>query len=269
MIEKIKNHFTLFTKPWPDKSLPELAKFVKDLGFDGVELPVRPDYQVTSETVTKGLPEAARILGDHGVKIGSVAGSLSGKTDETLIAARGEAGVPILRMLERIDMSKGYHRWVDEIHREYDRLMPALEKHNVALGVQNHYGYFVASAIGSCHFVQKYDPKRVGIVLDTAHCGLDGEPDDMAIDIAFPRLLMVNLKNGYWRRTTGTEAEDVQWEVYWTNARQGLTSWPVVARELKKRGYQGDYCLHAEYTAEEDVDRLIAEDIVYARSLFA
>jgi sugar phosphate isomerase/epimerase len=117
--------------------------------------------------------------------------------------------------------------------------------------------------------VEAYDPKRVGIVLDTAHCGLDGEPDDMAIDIAYPRLLMVNLKNGFWKRVTGPEAEDVQWKVHWTNARQGLTSWPVVARELKKRGYGGDYCLHAEYTAEEDVERLIAEDIVYAKSLFA
>ena len=30
--------FTLFTKPWPGKSLQELAGFVKNLGFDGVEL---------------------------------------------------------------------------------------------------------------------------------------------------------------------------------------------------------------------------------------
>ena len=66
--------YTVFTKPWQKKSLPELARFVSDLGFDGIELPVRPGYQVEPENVAKGLPEAARILGDHGVRIGTVAG---------------------------------------------------------------------------------------------------------------------------------------------------------------------------------------------------
>ena len=62
--------FTVFTKPWT-MPLPELAGFVKTLGFDGVELPVRPGYQVEPETVTEALPEAARILADHGLKIGN------------------------------------------------------------------------------------------------------------------------------------------------------------------------------------------------------
>jgi sugar phosphate isomerase/epimerase len=54
--------YTVFTKPWQTKSLPELARFVSDLGFDGIELPVRPGYQVEPENITKDLPEAARIL---------------------------------------------------------------------------------------------------------------------------------------------------------------------------------------------------------------
>ena len=69
-----RTQFTVFTKPWPDMSLPELARFIQKLGFHGVELPVRPGYQVVPENVEKGLPEAARIFADHGVKIGSVAG---------------------------------------------------------------------------------------------------------------------------------------------------------------------------------------------------
>jgi sugar phosphate isomerase/epimerase len=86
--------YTVFTKPWPSKSLSELGAFVKGVGFDGVELPVRPKFQVEPESVAKGLPEAAKILGDHGVSIGKVAGP----TDEATIAACGEAGVPIIRI---------------------------------------------------------------------------------------------------------------------------------------------------------------------------
>ena len=42
--------FTLFTKPWRTP-IPELASMVADLGFDGVELPVRPGYPVNPDNM--------------------------------------------------------------------------------------------------------------------------------------------------------------------------------------------------------------------------
>jgi len=57
--------FVVFTKPWKIP-LPELAAFVKGLGFDGIELPVRPGFQVEPQDVARKLPEAVRILGDLG-----------------------------------------------------------------------------------------------------------------------------------------------------------------------------------------------------------
>ena len=43
--------FTVFTKPWREPTIEALADHVKALGFDGVELPVRPGYQVPPEAV--------------------------------------------------------------------------------------------------------------------------------------------------------------------------------------------------------------------------
>ena len=37
--------------------------------------------------------------------------------------------------------------------------------------------------------------------------------------------------------------------------------------DLARRGYEGPLCLTAEYTDEGAVDRLIAEDIGYVKSL--
>ena len=84
--------FTVFTKPWRDKPLAELARFVRDLGFQGVELPVRPGYQVPPENVTKGLPEAGKIFADHGLKIGTIAGPTDEKTNR-----RHVLGAPCMR----------------------------------------------------------------------------------------------------------------------------------------------------------------------------
>lgn len=41
------------------------------------------------------------------------------------------------------------------------------------------------------------------------------------------------------------------------------------AEELKRRGYNGTVCLTAEYTDSAATDRLLAEDILYAKALFA
>jgi len=255
--------YTVFTKPWKVPT-PELGKLVSDLGFDGIELPVRPEYQVEPENVAKGLPEMAKQLADFGVKIYSVAGP----NDETMIAACAEAGVPIIRVMVSVK-DEGYLAAVENAQREYDTLMPLLEKHGVQLGVQNHCNNFVGSAIGLRHLMEKYDPKYVGAVWDAAHCAFDGELPKLAIDIVWSHLSMVNLKNGIWKRTNGPEAEVAAWTTYWTSGRQGLASWPKVVDELKKRDFSGIVCLTAEYSDHDSVDRLIAEDIAFAKSLFA
>ncbi len=254
--------YTVFTKPWK-MPVSELGEHVSRLGFDGIELPVRPGFQVEPEHVGRDLPKVARQLGEFGVKIASVAGP----ADEPTVAACAEAGVPIIRVMARIE--GGYMATVAQLQREYDALVPALDRYGVTLGVQNHCDRFVANASGLLHLVGRYDPKHVAAVWDAAHEALNGTEPEFALDIIWPHLCMVNLKNGFWLRTNGPEAETARWKHYWTGGRHGLASWPRVVAELKKRDYQGVVCLTAEYSDETAVDRLIAEDVAYAKSLFA
>lgn len=255
--------FTVFTKPWK-LPLPELAQFVKKLGFDGVELPVRPGFQVSPDNVVQGLAEAVRIFRDYGLKIGTVAG----ETDERTIAACGDCGIPIIRICVGIPCEKDYLTTIADIQRQWDALVPLLDRHGVAIGVQNHCDRCIANAMQLHHAIAKYDPKHICAVWDAAHNALDGEMADIALDTIWSHLRVVNLKNAYWRRTNGPEAEYATWATYWTTGRCGRANWPWVADELKKRRFTGDVCLTAEYTDHAAVDRLIAEDIAFAKSLF-
>ena len=255
--------YSVFTKPWRMPA-PELGAFVQRLGFDGIELPVRPGYQVEPERIAQDLPVVARQLADHGVKIFSVAGP----TDEPTVAACGEAGIPFIRVMAEIPTDTGYLEAVAEIQRRYDALIPLLDKHNVALGVQNHCGRFVPNALALRHCISKYDPKHVAAVWDAAHEALVGTEPEFAIDTIWSHLRMVNLKNAYWRRTKGPEAEDVEWHSYWTTGRQGLARWPRVARELRRRKWAGIVCLTAEYQDPGEAARLIVEDFTFARPFF-
>ncbi len=258
--------FSLFTKPWRTP-LPELAQFAARLGFDGIELPVRPGYQVLPENVARDLPAAARLLADHGLKIFSVAPP-GGPIGEPFIAACAEAGVPVIRVMAPIG-EDGYLASVARLQREYDALLSLLEKHGGQIGVQNHCDRMVCNAMGLRHLMERYDPRLIGAVWDAAHNALNGEEPELAIDIIWSHLCMVNLKNAFWRRVGGPEAEDVRWRPWWTTGRQGLASWPRVAAELRRRAYRGVICLTAEYSDESAVDRLIAQDVGYAKALFA
>jgi sugar phosphate isomerase/epimerase len=254
--------WSVFTKPWKTP-IPELGKFVHKLGFDGIELPVRPGFQVEPANAAKGLPQAVRQLADEGVKICSIAGN----ADEPTIAACAEAGVPIIRVMAGIG-KEGYLATVAKHQKEYEALAPLLEKHKVTIGVQNHCGNCVTSAIGLRHLMEKFNPKHVAAVWDPAHCALAGEEPHLAIDIVWSHLCMVNLKNCQWVRKNPA-GEPAEWSWFWTTGKQGLASWKKVSDELKKRSYKGVVCLTAEYSERERLDAHIAEDLAYAKSLFA
>lgn len=255
--------FAVFTKPWPTLSLEGLATHVRGLGFAAIELPVRPGFQVQPEGAARDLPRAAAILGANGVRIASVAGP----ADEATIAACGASGVPFLRTMAPVAAHESYTQAEARIRSDLDRLLPALERYGVCLVVQNHCGRYVPNALGLRALLAGYDPQRVGAVWDAAHEALAGMPCELGLDVIWPHLRMVNLKNGYWQRTSGPEAPLATWRPYWTDGFHGLADWPRVASELRSRGYRGVVCLTAEYSDAAAVDRLIAADLAWARKL--
>lgn len=255
--------FSVFTKPWRTLPLARLGEMVSGLGFDGIEFPLRPGYQVEPENVAD-LPRAAKRLAEFDVRILSVAGP----TDEATIAACAEAGVPIIRVMARVNEGENYLDAEARFRREYDALVPLLDKYGVKLGVQNHCGRFVGNGVGLRRLIEKYDPAHIGAVWDAAHEALAGGPLDLALDTVWSHLCMVNLKNALWQRTNGPEAARAQWKIYWTSSRHGLASWSQVSAELKARNFEGIVCLTAEYSDREAVDRLIAADFAFTRSIF-
>ena len=189
--------FFVFTKPWKMTPLETLCEFVHGLGFDGIELPVRPVYQVEPEAILKDLPQAVRTLAASGVKIFS-------------IAACAESGVPIIRIC--LDLPAPSYRESETLWRkQWDALVPLLDRYGVTLGIQNHSGRSVSNASGLRSLLQGYDPKHIAAVWDAVHTALQGEEPEIALDIICPHLCMVNLKNVYWQRLNGPEAEVAQW----------------------------------------------------------
>ncbi len=265
---------TVFSKPWFDP-IEVLAEKIASLGLDGVELPIRPGYQVEPSNVAEALPRAVAVLGRSGLKILSAAAPL----DDATIRACGDCGVPILRTMVNIDLAKaGYAATLDAHKRQWDELIPALEAAKVAVGVQNHSGNCVGSAVGLYHLLEKYDPRHVCAVLDMAHCAIAGEPTELAVDLLWDRMgKIVNFKNSFRERMNGPEEDEAVYRTHWTTARHGAYSWRGLVREVMRRGFVGTFCLPSEYTDPagqpqrmgDDVLPYLSQDIAYLRSLIA
>ena len=257
-------NWSVFTKPWKGLSSEELGKLVSHLGFDAIEFPLRPGYQVQPENAEVELPKLAKTLNGFGIRISSVASG----TDESVFAACQAAGVPILRIMVGADPKLGYMKSIEAKRRELEALLPLCEKYGVTVGVQHHYGFGVFNTMELRHLLHGFDPRYVGAIWDAAHSALSAEIPAQALDIIWEHLVLVNLKTAYYRRSNGPEAEQAVFTPYFTTGRNGASSWKDIADELIRRGYDGDICMPAEYTDEANVERYIAQDLAYARSLF-
>ncbi|WP_194288285.1 sugar phosphate isomerase/epimerase family protein [Agrobacterium tumefaciens] len=264
---------TVFTKPWYDP-LDILAQKIAALGVDGVELPIRPGYQVEPETAVAELPRAVKILADHGLAIRSIAGPYNERT----IAVCAENSIPVIRIFAPIDPEIGFYKSLERYRREFDAAVPWLDRYGVCIGIQPHAGPCIGSAAGLLHLVDRYDPRHIAIVPDMAHCAVAGEPSDLALDIAWPRMCgLVNFKATFQERINGPEEIEARFRVRYTTARNSAYSWSGLIDLLNARGFDGDYCLTGQYSDPaggpqlmgDCVNAYLLEDIAYLKSLLA
>lgn len=55
-------HWSMFTKPWPQLPLTELADLVAGMGFDAIEFPLRPGFQIDLADLPRSAVRASSIL---------------------------------------------------------------------------------------------------------------------------------------------------------------------------------------------------------------
>lgn len=255
--------FSLFVKHWNDKPEEELAAFVSGLGFDGIELPIREGFRIEPEAASKSLPAFAAKLGEQGVGLFSVAA----EPDESVFAACAEAGIPLIRIMVPIERD-GYKATEERTRRKLERLVPLCEKYGVKVGVQPHYGNYIHDSSGMMRLMETFSAEHIGVVWDAAHDAFAGQQPEYGLEIVWSHLAMINLKNGFFIRSNGPEAETAEWKRHYTTGRNGMAHWPRIADYAKRRDYSGVVCLTAEYTDLAGKDRYIAQDLAYAKTLF-
>jgi sugar phosphate isomerase/epimerase len=255
--------WSVFTKPWRSASVEQLGETVHAMGFDAVELPVRPGYQVQPEDVASGLPNAVRRLEASGVTVGSVAAG----TDEAVFAACADAGVPIIRIMVPAS-PRGYAATDIEIRTSLDALVARAERYGVRIGIQPHHDDFISDSSELYALVKDYDPRVVGAIWDSAHDALARKRPEHGLERLWPWLVMANLKSAVFEREAGASAwGDPVWEPVFVESERGMAEWGRALAYLSEREFAGPVCLTAEYTDETDLVAKVTADLRRAKQL--
>ena len=254
--------YSVFTKPWRMLSPEALADLVSEMGYNGVEFPLRDGYQAQPSDALESLPALSGVFASRGLKIYSVASSL----DEYIFEACALSGVPVIRIMAGYG-SEGYLQGERRTREVLWNAQPLCEKYGVRVGVQQHCGKMVNNSMELRHLLEGLDKRFIGAVWDAAHSALAGENPEQGLEILQEYLLMVNFKSAYYKKDTRSGGEWDIYRPYFATGGECQFPWAHAAAYLRKSGYSGVICMPAEYTDESNLEEKTAADLVFLKKL--
>ncbi len=236
-----------FSKPFADLSFDDTADLVADIGWDGIECPVRAKSgQIAPEKVEDDLPKMVEALKKRGKELTIVT------TEITKIDPLAER---VLRTAAKLGIKKyrlGFTKYtkdkpVPETVRELGAALKDLAALNKELGLQggwqNHSGAdYVGGPIWDLWTaIRDLDAQSIGICFDIGHATLEGGLSwPIQARLMEPYFVAVFLKDFRWEKKDGV------WKPDWCAFGEGTVQKSFLTN-LKKSSFTGPLCQHHEY----------------------
>lgn len=260
----------LFTKLFGSRPAGEIAPVAADLGFDGIDLLIRPGCTLAPDTVTD-LPRVVEEFGSHGVPVSMVTTDLTDPDVypvEAVLGACADAGISLVRLgYWSYDGSAPYLAVREQADRDLDRLAEHAEHFGVRLAIQLHGGTIHSSGGLTRTLLERHDPSLVAAYPDPGNQAVqDGREDwRLTFDLLEPWMACVGVKNGGWFVDV-----DKGWRSEWLGLSDGMVPWRDIAGWLHAHAFEGPLTLHSHY--ERPYDQVLAQtrsDLEYVRSVLA
>ena len=238
----------IFSKHLQFLNYKELAEAAASMGFDGVDLSVRPGGHVEPERVEEDLPKAAEEM------------KKAGLSPSLMTTAVNEAGNPVDRKLLTTSSKLGfkYYRmnWYSypENKPMPDALVEMAEKVNGLgqlnreLGLkgyyQNHAGLSVGSVIWEIYeLIKNADKEHMGTQYDIRHAFVEGAQSwENGLKLVHDRVKTISMKDFKWTQN------DRKWMVEDVPVGEGMVDFKTYFKLLKQYKINVPVSLHIEYS---------------------
>jgi sugar phosphate isomerase/epimerase len=238
---------SIFSKHLQFLDYREMASVAARIGFDGVDLTVRPGGHVEPESVETDLPRAFGAIEAAGLRHESVTTAVEDAADpldRRVLEAAAAGGARYYRM--------NWYRFSDEKSMpetlaECARLVRGLGELNARLGLvgcyQNHAGRLVGASLWEgWRLLEEADPETMGFQYDIRHAVVEGGLSwTNGLRLAAPRIKTLVLKDFKWIEREGRN------EVMNTPLGEGTVDFVELFRLLGQLGVRVPMTLHLEY----------------------
>ena len=243
-------------------SVTELAEKARRLGFDGIDVNVRPGHPVNPENVMSALPQAVRIWRERGLTCPLATTPVSwinpdSPDVEPLYAACAAAGVSRVKLgFFAFKPGNDYWALVDAGRRALERFAQIGRTHGVQTVYQLHSGPVLGSnCAGLMHLLRDQDPQWVGAYPDLGHMILDGEDYDMGLAMVRDYLSIIGIKDAF--HAPQPEGCEPPYLPRFVKLGSGAVNWRRALGALKALGYNGPFSVHTEYEFDEAIIRQV------------
>jgi L-ribulose-5-phosphate 3-epimerase len=224
----------------------QLAETVANIGFDGLDLTVRPDGHVLPERVEEDLPKAVEAFKKHKLEIPMmVTGILevNAQTEKILKTAKS-LGIKHYRM--------GWYPYnlkkdIWEQSMEIGQKMKALAKLNEKYGIEGHYqnhsgNYFGASIWDFYQQLQSLNTPYLGAQYDINHATAEaGGSWETGLHLIAPRIQSIAIKDFFWAK------KNDKWGKQGCPLGEGVVNWKRYMELWKQYNFQVPITMHYEY----------------------
>jgi len=253
----------MFSKHLAELAWGDLGKAVREAGFDGVDLTVRPGGHVLPARVTEDLPKAVAAIREAGSMVAMLTTGLTQPTDP---AAR-----PTFEAARAVDVPRlkaGYYRYafadarreLAEATAAFHALVRMAATAKVVLAYHNHSGDYVGAPVwDALRMVEGQPADATGLYFDVRHATVEGGLGGWraAVQMGAPHLRMLAMKDFYWEK-----GPNGRWRVVDCPIGDGMVDWKAFGAELRAAKFSGPMSLHVEYdpggrTQVEKTERML------------
>jgi len=225
-----------------------MAETAAEIGFDGVDLTVRPRGHVLPERVEEDLPKAVEAVRKAGLAVLTMTTAITDPRDpltRSILRTAGRLGIRTYRM--------GYYRYTDEkpVPRQLDEIKPILadlaamnERYGLSGSYQNHAGpQYVGAPLWDLHVLLKdLDARWIGCQYDIRHATVEGGTTwPTTLRLMTPYINTLVAKDFRW-----TQDGD-RWRPENCPLGEGMVDFPAYFKLLARQTISAPTSVHFEY----------------------
>lgn len=225
----------------------QMAETAAEIGFDGVDLAVRPGGHVLPEKVGKDLPNAVKAVEKAGLTVPMMTTSIINATDfdsQAVLGIAANEGIKLYRMgYMKYDFEKGIDKTLNDKRFTIDKLVELNEFFGIIGNYQNHDGTNIGAAIWDLWTLFKnHDSDWIGVQYDIRHNIVEGARSwPVDLQLVSPYVHSLVIKDFKWGIVDG------KWRIINTPIGEGMVDFPKFFNMIKDLKLGGPISMHFEY----------------------